>query len=163
MLSGDALERAIEEARNHARSSPFKFEFRLKGLSSVLVTASGQAAGKSFGSKARLTPVADVRQLVQTVDDLTERLRVVGDRFHRGLPYPIRTSSEEKRLGALGQVDLAIDEFVGVRLRGIALEETLFLRFLLERGLFHEPLEPIVHRGIPVVIGGTGVTYLFDD
>lgn len=162
MLSGDALERAIEDARDHARSSPFRFKFRVEGLSSILVEASGRAAGKSFGNKARLASVADVGQLVQAVDDLTERLRVVGDRFHRGFPYPIRTRSEEKRLGVVGQIDLAIDEFVGVKLRAIGLEETLFLRFLLERGPSNEPLEPIVHRGVPVVVGGTGVTYLFD-
>ena len=163
MLSANALEQAVENAREYARRSPFEFEFYIEGSSCVQIRASGRAAGRSFGDNARLKPVADISQLKDSVDDLVGRLRSIADRFHRGLPYPIYTWQAEERLGAVGQVDLAIDEFVGVRLRGIGLEKTLFLRFLLERRSSPAAGEAIVHRGVPIVIEGTGVTYLFDD
>ena len=160
--------RQIEDARLATDASPFAWKFE-RSSERIEISASGRAAGHSFGIPAVAFGVAEglatagPNPLLELVGDFELRLRRTADDFHRATPWPLWTRSQEDAMTYTEQVDAALDDYRGMSLIGLSLGPEEWSGFLGETGLKPDEFGAVEQRGVPVSAGMSGIKYIVGD
>jgi hypothetical protein len=160
-VQGLEIAAKIEAARDYVADSPFVWTF--EGENS-LIEVSGVGIANAHHFTGFTGPVhltgGPENPLLQAVVDLRRRLHQTADRFHRALPMPVWTQSQESAMSYEAQVDEALSQYKGMSLQALSLGPDEWKGFLDETGLAPDEDGNVRYRQVLITAGISGIKYI---
>lgn len=155
------IEEKVQAVRERVAATAFEWRFDGDG-SLVEVWGSGVANGHHFtGSTGPIHLKGGTgNPLLPAVEALEQRLLERADAFHRALPHPTWTRSQEMQMSYQAQVDEALAQYKGMSLQALSLGPDKWNGFIEETGLTPGPDGAVVYRNVPVTEGISGIKYI---